>query len=144
MKSVSLILLVLIIAAVAVLISFMGSLSTYATVQSARQQPGTFVHLVARLDRQAPLEYDALKNPNYLRFTVVDAEGHRLRVVYRNAKPADLEISERLVLKGVVKEGYFECGEIVMKCPSKYKETGGSDSGGVATALPFIQLKRIP
>lgn len=142
MKSISILLLVLIVVAVAVLISFMGSLSTYATVQSAQRKPGTFVHLIARLDRGAPVEYDALKNPNYLRFTVVDTQGHRLRVVYRNAKPRDLEISERLVLKGVVKEGYFECGEIVMKCPSKYKETSGYDSKSVATGLPFIQLKR--
>lgn len=125
MKSISIILLLLIAAAVAVLISFMGSLSTYATVQSAKRQPGTFVHLVARLDRRQPIEYDAVKNPNYISFTVVDTLGHRVRVVYRNARPENLEISERLVLKGAIREGYFECSEIVMKCPSKYKETSG-------------------
>jgi cytochrome c-type biogenesis protein CcmE len=43
-------------------------------------------------------------------------------VVYRNAKPDNLEISERLVLKGAYKDGHFECKEIMMKCPSKYKD----------------------
>jgi cytochrome c-type biogenesis protein CcmE len=132
MKSISIILLVLIVVAIAVLISFMGSLSTYDTVQSAKRNPGAFVHLVASLDHRQPIEYDALKDPNYLSFTVVDTLGHRVKVVYRNARPENLETSERLVLKGAIKSGYFECTEIVMKCPSKYKE----ESGYAAKKLP--------
>jgi cytochrome c-type biogenesis protein CcmE len=31
-------------------------------------------------------------------------------------------MSERLVLKGSIKSGQFECKEILMKCPSKYKD----------------------
>lgn len=125
MKCVSILLLVLIVVAITVLISFMGTLSTYATVESAQRQPGTFVHLVARLDRRQPIEYDAVRAPNHLRFAVVDTLGHSVQVVYHNAKPENLETSERLVLKGTIKDGYFDCGEIIMKCPSKYKETKG-------------------
>lgn len=132
MKSVSILLLVLIVVALAVLVSFMGNLSTYATVQSALDQPGTYVHLVARLDRQAPIEYNALKDPNYVSFTVVDTLQGRVKVVYRNAMPENLATSERLVLKGVVRNGHFECNDIVMKCPSKYKE----GSGAAAAKLP--------
>jgi cytochrome c-type biogenesis protein CcmE len=43
-------------------------------------------------------------------------------VIYHSAKPDNLEMSEKLVLKGKYKEGNFECEEIQTKCPSKYKE----------------------
>lgn len=125
MKSIPILLLVLVVVAIAVLISFMGSLSTYTTVKEARNKPGQFVHLVARLDKLQPVEYDAVHNPNYLRFTAVDSLGYSVRVVYRNAKPEHLERSDRLVLKGAIKDGQFECTEILMKCPSKYKEEEG-------------------
>lgn len=125
----------LIVGTITVLISFMGTLTTYATVQSAQRQPGTFVHLIARLDHRQPIEYNALNNPNYLRFTVVDTLGRSVKVIYRNARPDNLQASERLVLKGTIRDGYFECREIVMKCPSKYKETSG-----YATA----KLPRVP
>jgi cytochrome c-type biogenesis protein CcmE len=122
MKNSHIILLVFIVAAISVLISFMGSLSTYETVNSARSKAGKFVHLIAKLDPSQPIEYDAIHNPNYLSFTAVDSLGTSVKVVYRNAKPDNLETSERLVLKGAIKEDHFECKEILMKCPSKYKD----------------------
>jgi cytochrome c-type biogenesis protein CcmE len=33
-----------------------------------------------------------------------------------------MEKSERIVLKGKVKDGYFDCTSILLKCPSKYKD----------------------
>jgi cytochrome c-type biogenesis protein CcmE len=122
MKNIHIIILVFIVIAIAVLVSFMGSLTTYNTVESAKSKPGSFVHLVAKLDHSQPIEYDALNNPNYLSFTAVDSLGHAVKVVYHNAKPENLETSERLVLKGSIKNNHFECKEILMKCPSKYKD----------------------
>jgi len=132
MKRVPVILLILVAVAIAVLVSFMGNLSTYTTVQAAKSSRGDFVHLVARLDKLQPVEYEAVRNPNYLSFTAVDSLGYSVRVIYRNAKPEHLESSERLVLKGSMKEGHFECAEILMKCPSKYKE----EKGYAAKMLP--------
>ncbi|MEI9944773.1 MAG: hypothetical protein WDN26_11190 [Chitinophagaceae bacterium] len=37
-------------------------------------------------------------------------------------KPSNLEQSERLVMKGKYVIDHFECSEILMKCPSKYKD----------------------
>jgi len=122
MKKTHIIILVLIAASIAVLISFTGDLSTYDTVASATQKEGKFVHLIAKLDKTQPVEYDAVKNPNYLRFIAIDTLGNSVPVVYHNAKPGDFEMSERLVLKGSIKSGQFECKEILMKCPSKYKD----------------------
>jgi len=100
----------------------MGNVTTYETIASAKKKEGKFVNLIAKLDMSQPLEYDAVKNPNYLTFTAVDTLGNKIKVVYRNTKPTDMEKSERLVLKGKVQGEQFECKDILLKCPSKYKD----------------------
>ena len=122
MKTTHIIILVLIAAAIAVLVQYSGDLSTYETIASAREKEGKFVNLIAKIDQQQPVEYDAVKNPNYLTFTAIDTLGNTIKVVYHDAKPTDMEKSERIVLKGKVKEGYFDCKSILLKCPSKYKD----------------------
>lgn len=122
MKKIHIVLLVLVAGAIAVLLSFLQTASTYDTIDTAMSKPGKYVHLMARLDKSQPVEYDAIKNPNYLVFTAVDTLGKSVRVVYHNTKPDNFEISERLVLKGKYQDGKFECKDIQTKCPSKYKE----------------------
>ena len=85
-------------------------------------KPGKFVHLMAKWDRTKPLEYDALKDPNFLSFTAVDTLGQSVRVIYHSPKPENFEISEKLVLQGKYENGYFDCKTIQTKCPSKYKD----------------------
>ncbi|HEY1018451.1 MAG TPA: cytochrome c maturation protein CcmE [Sediminibacterium sp.] len=126
MKKIQIALLLLFALGIATITSFIGSLTTYETVASAKEKPGKFLHLVARLDKTRPVEYDALKDPNYLSFTAIDSVGNSVKVVYRNTKPDNLESSERLVLKGSIRTDYFECREILLKCPSKYKEEAKS------------------
>lgn len=122
MNKTSIILLLLIAVSIAVLISFMGDVTTYETIQSAKQKPGKFVTMIAKIDHSKPLEYDPVKNPNYLSFTALDSLGTSIKVVYHNAKPTDMEKSERIVLKGSVDGDHFECKDILLKCPSKYKD----------------------
>jgi hypothetical protein len=109
-------------AAIAVLISFLGDLTTYDTVASARKKEGKFVHLIAKLDKTQPIEFDPARDPNLLSFTAVDTLGGVTKVVYRKGKPTDFEKAERLVLKGSMRNGQFECKDILLKCPSKYKD----------------------
>src|SRR5882724_471978 len=122
MKKINIILLVLIAAAIAVLTSFLQTATTYDSIETAMAKPGKFVHVMAKLDRTQAVEYDAINNPNYLKFTVVDSTGRTLKVVYHNAKPDNLEISDKLVLKGKYQDDHFECKDIQTKCPSKYKD----------------------
>ncbi len=122
MKKSHIIILVCIAAAIVVLISYTGDLTTYETIASARQKEGKFVNLIVKMDKQHPLEYDAVKNPNYVSFMAVDSLGNNIKVVYHNNKPTDMEKSERLVLKGRVQGDHFECKDILLKCPSKYKD----------------------
>lgn len=134
MKKIHIILLVLIAGSIGVLLTFLKTASTYDTIDTAIAKPGKFVHLMAKLDKSQPIEYDAVNNPNYLSFTAIDTLGKSVKVVYHNAKPDNLEISEKLVLKGKYNNGQFECKDIQTKCPSKYKEEqakGGTHPGSV-------------
>lgn len=122
MKKTNIIVLVGIAIAIGILIMMSVDFSTYDTIASAKQKQGKFVHLIAKLDKSVPLDYDPAKNPNYLSFTAIDSLGGRAKVVYLNTKPAELEHSERIVLKGKMQGDVFECSDILLKCPSKYKD----------------------
>jgi hypothetical protein len=127
MKKFHIVLLVVIAAVIAVLISFMGDLSTYETLASARQKSGKTVTVIAKLDRsvERPIEYDPSKNANFTSFYVVDSLGNKAKVVYHFEKPFDMEKSERIVLKGKMNGDVFEITRkdgILIKCPSKYKD----------------------
>lgn len=122
MKTSSIIILVVIAAAIGGLLMYSVDFSTYDTIASAREKEGKFVHLIAKLDKTKPIEYDALKDPNYLSFFAVDSLGGSTQVIYYNPKPAELEQSERVVLKGRMEGDVFKCDNILLKCPSKYKD----------------------
>jgi cytochrome c-type biogenesis protein CcmE len=122
MKKTHIVMLVAIAIAIGALIMMSVDFSTYDTIESAKKKQGKFVHLIAKLDKSIPLDYDPAKNPNYLSFMAVDSLGGRAKVVYLNTKPAELEHSERVVLKGKMQGDVFECSDILLKCPSKYKD----------------------
>lgn len=125
MKTSHILILVVIAVAIGILISTMSDLSTYDTINSAKAKPGKFLHLIARLDTSngQKIEYDALKNPNYLSFHIVDSLGGSTRVVYMKGKPpTDMQKSERMVLKGKMTDSAFLCEDILIKCPSKYTD----------------------
>jgi cytochrome c-type biogenesis protein CcmE len=125
MKKLHIIILVLIAVSVAVLISFMGNLSTYETIASARQKSGKTVTIIAHLDNTQPIEYNPAKDPNYLSFHISDTLGNSAKVVYHFEKPYDLEKAERITLKGKMVGNVFEITRkdgILLKCPSKYKD----------------------
>jgi cytochrome c-type biogenesis protein CcmE len=123
MKKTHIIILVSIAALIVTLIVFSaGDFSTYETISSAQKKQGKYVHLIAKLDKSMPVEYDAVNNPNYLSFYAVDSLGGKTKVIFHNSKPTDLEKSERIVMKGSMKGDHFECKDILLKCPSKYKD----------------------
>ena len=123
MKRTHIIILIAIAALIVALIVFsVGDFSTYDSISSAKNKPGKLVTLIAKLDQSEPLEFDPVKNPNYLSFYAIDSLGGKTKVVFRNSKPTDLEKSERIVMKGKMQADHFECKDILLKCPSKYKD----------------------
>lgn len=122
MKKIHIILLVLIAGAIAILISFLQTSATYETIAGAKANPGKFVHVAVELDKSFPVEYDAAKDANFLSFTAVDSTGEKMKVIYRDGRIPNLEISDRLVLEGKYQATHFECKRVQTKCPSKYKD----------------------
>jgi|SRR5687767_6610602 cytochrome c-type biogenesis protein CcmE len=127
MKKSHIVILVGVAASIMILLSFMGDLSTYETLASARQKQGKTVTVIAQLDKSVanPIQYDPLRNPNLTRFHVVDSLGNKTEVVYHFEKPFELEKGGRIVLKGKMKGEVFEITSkdgILIKCPSKYKD----------------------
>jgi cytochrome c-type biogenesis protein CcmE len=122
MKKIHIVLLIMGVAAIAGLSAFITGLSTQETFASAKKKDGKFVVVKVKLDKTRPIEYDALKNPNLTVFHAVDKDGISSKVVYTEAKPTDIEKSEGIDLNGYMRDGYFECTKLQMKCPSKYKD----------------------
>ncbi len=122
MKKIHIILLLLIVAAIAGMSFFIKDLTTYETFASAYKKTNKFVVVKVQLDKSSPIEYDQVKNPNLTTFYAVDQDGKKTKVIYKNAKPTDIERSEGIDLNGYMRDGYFECTKLQMKCPSKYKD----------------------
>lgn len=122
MKKLHIVLLVLVVSGIVGMSFFIQDLTTQETFKSAQRKKDKYVVIKAKLDKETPIEYDAVKNPNLTVFYAMDADGQRRKVVYNNAKITDMERSEGLDLNGYMRDGYFECNKIQTKCPSKYKD----------------------
>lgn len=122
MKRTHIVILIGIAALITGLLVFSADFSTYDSIGSAKLKKGSFVHVIAKIDKTEPIIYDPINNPNFLSFYAIDSLGGKTKVIYKNSKPGDLEKTERLVLKGKMTEDYFDCQDILLKCPSKYKD----------------------
>jgi cytochrome c-type biogenesis protein CcmE len=121
MKKMHIVMLVFIAAAIAALLIYMGDVTTYETIKTAREKQGKSVTVIAKLDTATLVE----KNANYMTFEAVDTLGDRMKVAYYYEKPEGFTRSERIVLKGKMENGIFEIktkAGILTKCPSKYKD----------------------
>jgi cytochrome c-type biogenesis protein CcmE len=121
MKKIHIVLLLLVIGGIVGMSFFIKDLTTQETFSSAADRK-KFVVVKVKLDKEMPVEYDGLKNPNLTVFYAIDQDGKKSKVVYNNSKPTDIERSEGLDLNGYMRDGYFECTKLQMKCPSKYKD----------------------
>ncbi len=123
MKKIHIVLLLLVAAGIASLSFFLKDLTIYSSFTTAKQMhKDKFVHIVAKLDKSQPIDWAPATNPNYLGFYATDSLGGSTKVVFNNNMPTDFEKSDRLVLKGYMRNDYFECKDIQLKCPSKYKD----------------------
>lgn len=138
MKKIHIVLLVLIAGAIAYLISnFRLASSTYDSIADARSNPGKFLHIAVRLDTLAPINYDPVKDANYLSFQAMDIDtpDRKMQVIYRKGEIPNLRISERIILKGKFENGLFECNDVQTKCPSKYKDDPRAVAQGLNNAV---------
>lgn len=114
-------LILIIVTSIGVLIYASRDLSTYGNFELA-EQSGVKTKVVGTLAKEKPIEYNPAKDPNYFSFYVKDNQGVTEKVVLRSAKPQDFEMSEQIVVTGNFRNGQFEASDLLMKCPSKYKD----------------------
>ncbi len=121
MKKIYWVALAMIGAAIYMLTMAAEDLSTYSTFAEAAQS-GKKVKVAARLAKDKPMVYDPQVDPNRFSFFATDANGEEHQVVLLAAKPQDFELSEQIVLTGRMKGDAFIATDMLMKCPSKYKD----------------------
>jgi len=121
MKKAHLIAIGMIAIAIGLLISLNGDIDAYATFSDA-ELSGDKVTVSGHLSKDKEMNYDPAIDPNYFSFHIKDKQGDERKVVLLAAKPQDFEKSEEIVLTGKMHEGEFIASDMLMKCPSKYKD----------------------
>jgi cytochrome c-type biogenesis protein CcmE len=120
MKTIHIVLILVVVIIVAVVITTLSDASTYSDFAEAAKKPGKEFHIIGKLVRSKPIEYDALKNANHFSFYMRDEKGLEMKVVHHNSKPQDFEKSDQVVIIGSMGKDEFIARSLLLKCPSKY------------------------
>jgi cytochrome c-type biogenesis protein CcmE len=121
MKKTHIISFAVISVSVGILISASKDVTTYANFSQASQS-GDRVKLIGQLVKDRPVEYNPEKDADFLSFWLRDDAGEVRLVELHAAKPQDFERSESIVLTGEMRDDRFAASEMLLKCPSKYKD----------------------
>lgn len=121
MKTIHWIAIVIIAVGVGALSLAARDVATYATFAEATSSAAK-VKIAGQLVKTKPVIYDPTKNANQTTFTIKDANGTETEVVLLKAKPQDFEMSEQVVCTGEMQNGRFVASDVLLKCPSKYKD----------------------
>lgn len=121
MKRIHIISIGLIVVAVSLLVMASDDLSSYGSFSDARSTPKK-VKIAGQLAKDKEMYYNPEKDPNYFSFYLTDQRGEEQKVVLLQAKPTDFEMSEQVVVTGKWDENEFVATDVLLKCPSKYKD----------------------
>lgn len=122
MKRTHIIALVFVAVLVASLTVMLGKgFSRYESFDSSYAKKGKEFTVVGYLNKEKGIEYKPEINPNQFSMFVIDEQKVERLVVVNKAKPRDIEKSEKIVVTGKMNGDTFVATEILLKCPSKYK-----------------------
>lgn len=110
----------LIAASIVVLLTAADDVSTYSSFEQARITTNK-VKIAGKLAKDAEVVYNPEQDANSFSFTMVDPKGESQKVVLLQPKPQDFERSEQVVVTGSMKDEVFVATDVLLKCPSKYK-----------------------
>lgn len=109
-------------AAIVMLTMSSKDLSTFSTFAKA-ELDGERVKVSGQLSKSDPMVYDPEVDANYFSFYMIDDNDDKRKVAIRESKRYDFERSEKIVVTGKMNDdGVFEASEMLLKCPSKYKD----------------------
>lgn len=130
MKKSSIIGIVVIAIAIAVIVSSAGDASSYVTFGEAKEmaQSGSDdkIHVVGELKKNSAGQVIGVSQGADLVSTnmvMVDEDGREQEVLLKQPMPADLLRSEKVVVIGAYHDNLFVADKVLLKCPSKYEET---------------------
>ena len=106
--------------AIGMLVMSSQELSSFSTFDQASAS-GKRVKVSGQLSKMDPMVYEPEKDANFFSFYLIDDAGETQEVTIRKSKPRDFERSESIVVTGKWAEDHFEATEMLLKCPSKYK-----------------------
>ncbi len=121
MKKIHIVGILLIAVSIGLLMSLSGEVATYGNFDQARIS-GERVKIAGELMKDKEMKYEPEVDPNYFSFYIKDTNEEEAKVVLLAARPQDFELSEQIVLTGKMKGEEFIATEMLMKCPSKYKD----------------------
>lgn len=119
MKKTSIIGILVIALAIAMIIVIYADSSTYSTFTQAKDKESE-LYVVGVLNKEKDLFYEPTQDANHFSFYMYDNDSTECKVVFHGAKPQDIERSEQIVLTGRMVGQEFHASKILMKCPSKY------------------------
>ena len=129
MKKSHILILLVIAAAVAVIVSTTGDASSYVDFSQAHEMASegnaSSLHVVGELKKDSSGEVIGLeKSPDNLSFSfvLIDDHGREEKVYYNEPMPQDFLRSEKVVIIGRFQGNLFMADKILLKCPSKYQE----------------------
>ncbi len=142
MKKSSVIGIIVIALAIAMIIVMYADSSTYSTFTEAKEKQSE-LYVVGVLNKEKALHYDPVVDANHFSFHMYDNDSTECRVVFRGAKPQDIERSEQIVLTGKMVGDEFHASKILMKCPSKYNqdEVEVIEASSAAQTMGFVESK---
>ncbi|HQV78952.1 MAG: cytochrome c maturation protein CcmE [Chitinophagales bacterium] len=122
MKRTHIIALVFVAVLVASLTVMLGKgFSRYESFESAHAKEGKEFTVVGYMNKIKGVTYKPEINPNQFSIYVKDEKNVERLVVVNKAVPRDIEKSEKVVVTGKMSGNTFVASDILLKCPSKYK-----------------------
>lgn len=129
MKKSHIIVLVVIAAAIAIIMSTAGDASTYVDFDQAMAMSTSGnskdIHVVGELKKDAGGHIVGIEEgPDRVSFSflMIDDKGREQKVHYNQPMPADFTRSEKVVVIGSYVNNDFRASKILLKCPSKYQD----------------------
>lgn len=121
MKKIHIVGIVMIATAIFLLTTAIKDTTTYATFEDAIES-GSRVKIAGQLSKDKEMLYQPEINPDLFTFYIKDRNGEEKKVVLQAARPQDFELSEQIVVTGEMKGDEFWASDMLLKCPSKYKD----------------------
>jgi cytochrome c-type biogenesis protein CcmE len=129
MKKSHILIVIVIAAAIAILITTAGDASTYVDFGQAYQMASAGskkeIHVVGALKKDADGNIVGIEqgmDKVSFSFVMIDDKGKEQQVTYDQPMPQDFTKSEKVVVIGSYNGDTFHASKILLKCPSKYQE----------------------